>query len=68
MLFVIFEKVACSSFGGVVSDVNILMREKMRKGFERLEWGKGLEKFLTHMVAELRGEVHVFLLRSALVE
>jgi len=37
MLFVIFEKVECSSFGNVISDVNILMREKMRKVFERLE-------------------------------
>ena len=40
----------------------------MRKVFERLEWGKGLERFLTHVVAELRREVCVFLLRSALVE
>lgn len=68
MLFVIFEKVVCSSFGNVVSDVNILMREKMRKVFERLEWGKGLGRFLTHVVAELGREVCVFSLRSALVE
>lgn len=62
------EEVACSSFGNVISDVNILMREKMRKVFEILEWGSRLEKFLTHVVAELRREVYVFLLRSVLVE
>lgn len=30
--------------------------------------GQGIERFLTHVVAELRREVHVFSLRSALVE
>lgn len=36
--------------------------------FERLEQGRGLERFLAHVVAELNREVCVFSLRSALVE
>uniref|UniRef100_A0A8B9F282 Zinc finger CCCH-type containing 7B n=1 Tax=Amazona collaria TaxID=241587 RepID=A0A8B9F282_9PSIT len=37
---------ACCSFGNATSDGNILIREKTRGGFERLAWGRGLERFL----------------------
>lgn len=39
-----------------------------KTGFERLEQGRELERFLAHVVAELNREVCVFSLRSALVE
>lgn len=70
-MFILFEEVACISSGNVISDVNILMREETRQGFDRLEWGRGLEMHtatLAHVVAELKREVCVFSLRSALVE
>lgn len=39
-----------------------------KTGFDRLQWGRGLERFLAHVIAELKREVCVFSLRSALVE
>lgn len=65
---VIFFKDACNFFGNVISDWNVLMREKMRKFWGRLERDVGLWSFLTRVVAELRSDVCVVLCRSALVE